>query len=164
MLHRLLHRLSFFCFLIFAGCTTFNTTKPEIVDHSRQQQSEGQAPTPSPTVAETPTPLPVDMPAKQVALPQTQATASPVVIPSAALSLIKQAEIKEQEGDLAMAGAALERALRIAPNSAEIYYRLARVREAQGQHDQAVQFARRGLAQGADSELQAKLQALIAGN
>jgi tetratricopeptide (TPR) repeat protein len=103
------------------------------------------------------------MPAKQVALPQTQATTAPVAIPAAALGLVKQAEQKEHEGDLAMAGASLERALRIAPNSAEIYYRLARVREAQGQHDQAVQFARRGLAQGADSELQAKLQAIAAG-
>lgn len=161
MHHRLLQRLCFFCFLILAGCTTYSGKKPEIVD--RNQQPSEQAPTPA-AVTPTPTPLPVDMPVKQVALPQTQVATAPVTIPSAALSLVKQAEAKEKEGDLAMAGAALERALRIAPNSAEIYYRLARVREAQGQHDQAVQFARRGLAQDADSELQAKLQALIAGH
>jgi len=163
MLHRLLQRLCFFCFLILAGCTTLNGKKPEIVD--RNPQVTAPMPTPPPiTTTTTPTPLPIDMPVKQIALPETQAATAPVTLPSAARNLVKQADIKEQEGDLAMAGAALERALHIAPNSAELYYRLARVREAQGQHDQAVQFARRGLAQGADSELQAKLQALIAGN
>lgn len=161
MLNRSIRSVGFFCFLILSGCTTYNATKPEVVD--RNQQSNAQVPTP-PVMTTTPTPLPIDMPVKQVALPQTQVTDAPVAIPPAALGLVKQAEIKEHEGDLTMAGASLERALRIAPNSAEIYYRLARVREAQGQHEQAVQFARRGLAQGADSALQAKLQALVAGN
>lgn len=161
---RLVRYLTVCSVLTLAGCMTYSGNKPEVIDRNRPA-SDSQIPTPPPLIV-TPTPLPTDgAPVKpQVALPQTQATAAPVVVPAAAVVLIKQAEQKEKEGDLAMASASLERALRIAPNSAEVYYRLARVRQAQGQHDQAVQFARRGLAQGADSELQAKLQALIAGN
>lgn len=149
--------------MAIVGCTTYSG-KPEIVDLNKKPAVGAPIPTPPPVIA-TPTPLPTDGEAKpQVALPQTQATLAPVAVPAAAQALIKQAEQKEKEGDLTMASASLERALRIAPNSAEVYYRLARVRQAQGQQEQAVQFARRGLAQGADSELQAKLQAIIAGN
>lgn len=159
---RYLARVTFVCMaLTLVGCVA-SGIKPEVVD--RNQQSAPGSHIPTPPV--TPTPLPVDGEIKPppVALPITQATAAPVAVPAAVTGLIKQAEQKEAEGDLTMASASLERALRIAPNSAEVYYRLARVHQAQGQHDQAVQFARRGLAQGADSELQAKLQAIIAGN
>ena len=156
-----LRRSGLFCILILTGCTTYNGTPPEVIDRNKlPSTTDGRIPSPPP-IGAVPTPSTVDM---QVALPQTQVAVASIAIPPAALGLAKQAEEKEREGDLTSAGALLERALHIAPNSAEIYYRLARVREAQGQHDQAVQFARRGLAQDADSELQAKLQTLIVGN
>lgn len=55
--------------------------------------------------------------------------------------LIAQSEHYEQGRNYESAAAMLERALQLAPNNAEIWHRLARIRLKQGQHELAAQFA-----------------------
>ncbi|MEI6414993.1 MAG: tetratricopeptide repeat protein [Pseudomonadota bacterium] len=57
--------------------------------------------------------------------------------------LIAESERLHKEGNPTRAAASLERALRIEPNNAEIYHRLARIRLDQGQYAQAIELASR---------------------
>ncbi|WJW76537.1 tetratricopeptide repeat protein [Thiohalobacter sp. IOR34] len=76
---------------------------------------------------------------------------------SAVETLVARADRAVQGGQWAEAGAALERALRIAPGDARLWYQLAEVRLAQGRYAQAVQLARKsnGYASGEPRLLQA---------
>ena len=64
-------------------------------------------------------------------------------LPPAVQTLAEQAERQRQKGDYVNAAATLERALRIQPQEAYLYNRLARIRLDQGRYDQAGNFARR---------------------
>jgi tetratricopeptide (TPR) repeat protein len=68
----------------------------------------------------------------------------------AADNLAGQAERQRQMGDYVGAAATLERALRIAPQEAYLWNRLARVRMEQGQHAQAGNLAARSNALAKD--------------
>ena len=92
---------------------------------------------------------------------------SPVLTPPspgpAVVALLETAERQQAEGQLASAAASLERALRIEPQSAWTWYRLAVVRFTQGRLEQAEQLARRSDAlAGKDNEVRARNWRLIA--
>ncbi len=55
--------------------------------------------------------------------------------------LTRRAEDQRRQGDLDGAIVSLERALRISPDDAALWHRLAQVRQAQGRHDLVVQLA-----------------------
>ena len=81
----------------------------------------------------------------------------------AVVALLETAERQQAEGQLASAAASLERALRIEPQSAWTWYRLAVVRFTQGRLGQAEQLARRSDAlAGNDNEVRARNWRLIA--
>ncbi|MEY6432402.1 tetratricopeptide repeat protein [Thioalkalicoccus limnaeus] len=82
-------------------------------------------------------------PSLAMAAPQGSDLAAGTGLPAAADSLRRQAESQRQAGDYAGAAASLERALRIAPQSAYLWNRLARVRLEQGLVSQAGNLAAR---------------------
>jgi hypothetical protein len=71
-------------------------------------------------------------------------------LPPAADALSKQAEQQRQMGDYVGAAATLERALRIQPQEAYLWNRLARIRMEQGLHSQAGNLAARSNALAGD--------------
>lgn len=64
---------------------------------------------------------------------------------NAVVALLDNAGAQGRSGNLDRAAAALERALRIEPRNAEIWYRLADVRLQQGQYDQAADLAAKSI-------------------
>lgn len=106
--------------------------------------AEGPAPE-APTVPEgTPSDRAVDgEPSLAMAAPAGPDLAEGSGLPAAADTLRRQAESQRQAGDYAGAAASLERALRIAPQSAYLWNRLARVRLEQGLVSQAGNLAAR---------------------
>lgn len=90
--------------------------------------------TPSPSgVVTRPLPPPLPLPAAPAAIP--------VPLSAAALALVASANNLAAAGDYARAAAALERALGISPQNAELWHRLAKVRLAAGEFEQAAQLA-----------------------
>lgn len=94
--------------------------------------------------------------------------AQPVVArpePKRAVSVLtKRATDQQKSGDLDGATVSLERALRIAPDDAVLWHRLAGVRSAQGQHGLVVQLAAKSnaLALPGDASLRGSNWRLIA--
>jgi len=79
------------------------------------------------------------------------------------LALLSDARTQQGDGNLSGAAASLERAQRIAPREPQVLYRLAEVRLAQGDAEQAEQVAQRALSYaGGRPPLQAALWDLIA--
>lgn len=78
--------------------------------------------------------------------------------------LVRRAEDQQLSGDLAGASVSVERALRIAPEDAALWHRLAQVRFDQGQHERVVQLASKSnaLTASADADLRADNWRLIA--
>ena len=78
------------------------------------------------------------------------------------LALLSQAKEQEKAGNPEKAAAVLERALRIEPNNAQLWYRLALLRLQQGQLDLARSLAAKSsaLAQG-DEDLQVKNRTIM---
>ncbi|WP_426415881.1 tetratricopeptide repeat protein [Aestuariirhabdus sp. LZHN29] len=81
--------------------------------------------------------------------------------PAGVIQLVSLSEQQLSAAQFDAAAASLERALRIAPDDADLYYRLGSVRLQQGQFAQAEQLARRGLSIVHDTEQRAQLQRLI---
>lgn len=78
------------------------------------------------------------------------------------LALLSQAKEQEQAGNPEKAAAVLERALRIEPRNAELWYRLALLRLQQGQLDLAKSFASKSTALAQDNDaLQLKNRTII---
>ncbi|MEW5837760.1 MAG: tetratricopeptide repeat protein [Pseudomonadota bacterium] len=94
----------------------------------------------------------------QLPLPAASLSGSP-----AARELAKSADASLSRGDLTASAATLERALRIEPNNAGLWSRLAEVRLRQGDTAQAQQLALKanGLA-GADAALRARNEQIVA--
>jgi len=80
--------------------------------------------------------VPSQPPPRYQTRPQTVASQPPAVV-----ALLGQAEMQANGGDLNAAAASLERALRIDPRNAVIWYHLATVRLEQGEPAQAEQLA-----------------------
>ncbi|KAA0873655.1 tetratricopeptide repeat protein [Nitrincola tapanii] len=90
--------------------------------------------------------------------PAPQPLSMPAAIPSdntAVVALLEGARLDSEQGDLRAAQTRLERALRIAPREAEVYYQLADVKRQLGQFLDAEQVALRGVgvAEGQRQEL-----------
>jgi len=87
----------------------------------------------------------VDMTPSSGSVPAANAAASAAPAPrnGAAVALQSQAAAASRAGDFEQAAATLERAVRIAPDDAELWLALARLRLQQGQNQQAFELARR---------------------
>jgi predicted Zn-dependent protease len=87
----------------------------------------------------------------------------PVSDNSAVLALVAQADTDAGAGRLVSAAATVERALRIEPRNPRLWLKLARLRLAQGQPEQAEHLAERALSwSGDDAALRAANWRLIA--
>jgi type IV secretory pathway VirB10-like protein len=118
-----------------------------------QRPDSAPAPTPEPAAASTPR----DDDREQVAL------AKPRSMSKAVKTLVDQAELQRTSGDLTGAAATLERALRIEPDNAYVWNRLAHVRAAQGQGGLAGELAAKSNAfAGGDEALRRDNDRLIA--
>lgn len=98
-------------------------------------------PIPDPRVVE---PLPVPSPPELEVIKESVPPPPPPSAP-AALSLAQQSDVALATGDLRLAALHLERALRIAPRDADLWHRLAGVRLAQREFQQAERMAERSL-------------------
>lgn len=110
-----------------------------------------QPPSPEPA----PAPAPAAPPAPEVAMAPPPSGLAPSGMPPAVDTLAGRAEQQRQTGDYGGAAATLERALRIQPQEAYLWNRLARVRLEQGLGSQAGNLAARSNALAGD---QAKLK------
>ena len=91
------------------------------------------------------------------------ALAAPRTMSKAVKTLLQQAELQRSAGDLTGAAATLERALRIEPDSAYVWNRLAHVRAEQGQSGLAGELAAKSNAfAGGDESLKRDNDRLIA--
>ena len=91
------------------------------------------------------------------------ALAAPRTMSKAVKTLLQQAELQRSAGDLTGAAATLERALRIEPDSAYVWNRLAHVRAEQGQAGLAGELAAKSNAfAGGDESLKRDNDRLIA--
>jgi len=98
-----------------------------------------------------------------IAAEQQQVSAVAAQIDPPVLALLSTAQQQQTQGDLNGAAASLERAQRISPREPQVLYRLAEVRLAQGDAQQAEQIAQRGLSLSSGRPaLQAGLWDLIA--
>lgn len=167
--------------LVLAGCTQSPVARPPVVDASWRATAQDriQPATPSPSKV-TPTPPPTStrgidvsretgetnrvVPIAPIAkIAPIDAPTTERTIPPAVLSLLDQADALRVAGDLNAASSRLERALRIAPEEAEVYYQLARVRFEQGGAQESVSIATQGIElAGTDNALKRDLLTLIA--
>lgn len=151
--------------LLATGCAGMPDMRPPAPAPS-EPPTRAQVPTPVPESEPRvePTPETSRVPAPSIALQEpAQAEQAPRRQPPAVLALARDADERMQEGDTDGAAAALERALRIAPDDARLWQRLAAVRLEQGQPEQAQNLAGRSnaLARG-DRALQARNWRIIA--
>ena len=140
-----------------SGCVTASLPPWEDVDpiNSRTEPPPvSSTQDPSPTVPEEPArPAPPPPPVYTDA----QTTTHPAV-----LALLSEATQQENSGDLEVAAAKLERALRIEPRNAVLWHHLASVRLRQGQTQLAVSLAQKSNSFAArDSDLVERNQRII---
>ncbi|WP_439107673.1 tetratricopeptide repeat protein [Congregibacter sp.] len=100
--------------------------------------------------ASGPTPVPPEAPeasrrSSQVPTPAVPPDSSVAPVLSPVDSLLDEARVLREDGDLSASFARLERALRIAPQRAEVYLELARSHVAAGSPERASASATRGL-------------------
>lgn len=128
------------------------------------QGEEFDAPLPAAeSVYESAAPAPAPATPAPIATEQQQTSAVVTQIDPPVLALLSTAQQQQSQGDLNGAAASLERAQRIAPREPQVLYRLAEVRLAQGDAQQAEQIAQRGLSLSSGRPaLQAGLWDLIA--
>jgi Flp pilus assembly protein TadD len=112
--------------LALQGCSTTastGTARPAVIEKGR----------PAPVARDRPAPV----------APPREQFETPAVAPQppAVLALLEHAEQQANAGDLGSAAASLERAIRINPGNAVLWYHLATVRLAQGEALQAEQLA-----------------------
>ena len=125
------------------------TSRPSTSESSPAEPSPSKPSTPLSTASEPTRPAPSDEasgtdapPAPELASARPSALA-PAGMPPAVASLAERAEQQRQRGDAGGAAATLERALRIQPQEAYLWNRLARVRLEQGMSDSASKLATR---------------------
>lgn len=147
-----------FLVLQFSGCATTSSLPPrEPMDpaaSSTQPPPPSGSTEPGTTVIEEPArPPPPPLPSYT----ESQTTSHPAV-----LALLTEATQQETSGDLEVAAAKLERALRIEPRNAVLWHHLASVRLRQGQTQLAVSLAQKSNSFAArDSELVERNQRII---
>ncbi len=148
------------CALTLTACTTSVVTPVQ----SPAGSGTVLAPAPAPaTVAPSPSPGAVN-PAPQLPSPVVEpppaAPSPPAATPVSSLLASVQAAVAA--GDFERGAAISERALRISPRDAQLWYQLALIRFRQNRFDEAANTAKRALAlAGGDSELQRQINALL---
>ncbi|MEA2079080.1 MAG: tetratricopeptide repeat protein [Pseudomonadota bacterium] len=140
-------RVIFLLALLLGACSTApQRTLPPVVDGTQPR-------TPQPEAADS------------VEVPDTVEVPVPPPAPSggAVVALLDRADVYHQSGDIGNEAATIERALRIDPNNARLWNRLAAIRLDQGQPRQAEQLALKSnaLSRG-DRRLQAQNWRLVA--
>ena len=139
-----------------SGCATVGPTPPSDVN-TRNPTRE----TPPTTTPRDP-PAPAEEPARAVTIPPPEYTDAQTTTHPAVLALLSEATQQETSGDLEIAAAKLERALRIEPRNALLWHHLAAVRLRQGQTQLAVSLAQKSNSFAArDSELVERNQRII---
>ena len=138
------------------------TAKPEALpENTAPQVAAPQAETPRVETpqAETPQgPSPqIDLPPPSSAETIVEPVPEPVISSSpAVIALWDRARLDNQAGKREVAGASLERALRIEPRNPWLWQELAQLRVAQGQYAQAIALAKKSISfVGRDRRLQA---------
>ena len=144
--------------LQFSGCATTPSPAPrepiEPVTSPTEPPAPSSSPEPSTTVIEEPA-RPASPPPP--AYTEAQTTSHPAV-----LALLTEATQQENSGDLEVAAAKLERALRIEPRNPVLWHHLAGVRLRQGQTQLAVSLAQKSNSFAArDSDLVERNQRII---
>ena len=92
----------------------------------------------------------------------TPTPSAPVVPKSASAILLEEVDTAVAQGELERAAALVERALRIEPRDAFLWYRLASIRAQQGRASEAAGFARRALSfSTSDPALTQQINALL---
>lgn len=132
----------------FPGPIVTPTTPSTSTNHSVESEARAESEQVSP-----PRPLPPPQPARQLA----DGSRVPAV-----QGLLATAERERRAGRLESASVALERAQRLAPQSALVYQRLAEIRLQQKRAAEAEQFARKGAGFATGPAAQAVLWRLIA--
>lgn len=150
------------CALTLTACTTSVVTPVQSPAGSDTVLAPAPAPAPA-TGAPSPSPVVVN-PAPQlpspVVAPPPAAPSSPAATPVSSLLASVQAAVAA--GDFERGAAISERALRISPRDAQLWYQLALIRYRQNRFDEAANTAKRALAlAGADSDLQRQINALL---
>jgi Flp pilus assembly protein TadD len=112
-------------------------------------EAETQAPKTAPATQSVQAPQPKAQPSAPPA-PEVVAAATPAMQATPVDALRGQSDQQRQAGDYAGAAATLERALRLKPQDAQLWNRLARVRMDQGLHSQAANLAARSNALAGD--------------
>jgi hypothetical protein len=138
-------------FLLLSACSTAPSRPlPPVIDGRTGQPVPEPEPAPG---------VPYEMPDKPVAVP----VPPPASGGGAVVALLDQADDYHRSGDSNNEAATIERALRIDPNNASLWNRLAAVRLDQGRPQQAEQLALKSnaLARG-DRALQARNWRLVA--
>ena len=130
-------------------------TKP-VVKEPEVAKETVSAPTESPSIPSSPLIL------KPVAAPNAGKKLADGRDSAAVQGLLASASDSLQQGNLESAAISLERAQRLAPQSATVYLQLAQVRMQQGRAIEAEQLARKGLSYAQSNGLQAALWRLVA--
>lgn len=126
------------CLLALAGCAVPPPYSPPAPPAPVPERPAGEGPqiatlpADPPEVTPPPEPLPPPPPRERVLNP-------------AARALITQAQSQTASGNYAVAAATLERALRIEPDSPELWIEMGRVRQAEGNAVQAENMGRKAL-------------------
>jgi predicted Zn-dependent protease len=140
-------------FLLLSACSTAPSRPlPPVIDGKTGERVPEPPPGPAPGV-------PYEMPDKPVAVPVPPVTSAG----GAVVALLDQADSYHRSGDSNNEAAVVERALRIDPNNASLWNRLAAIRLDQGRPQQAEQLALKSNAlAGTDRALQARNWRLVA--
>jgi len=157
--------LCILCFSLLSACAGLDDSRgipAPVEDRSGQSGQVMPAATPPPASAPARTnparsvvPGIDDLPPRSVTpgapsplpapIPDTPAPAVPSMPSTPSAALLLEVDAALANGDLERAAAVAERAVRIAPRDAQLWYRLASVRAQQGRTDEAVGIARRAL-------------------
>ncbi len=139
------------CVVLFSGC--YGTTQ---VQQPTTRPSVSTVPEPvSPQAESIPTNIP--QPASPVAIPprQTDVFHGPTAGENrqvkqhpAVVALLDRSYLLQQQGDLPGAASSVERGMRIAPQDAALWQRLAQIRMQQGLFQQAIEVAKKSTSLG----------------
>jgi tetratricopeptide (TPR) repeat protein len=147
------------CLGVLAGCAL-------PAPYSPPAPAKTPVPEPPPPVGSAPQVETAPATPPEVAPPAEPLPPQPIrerTLNPAARTLVSQAQAQTAAGNYAIAAANLERALRIEPDSAQLWIEMGRVRQAEGNFPQAENMARKALSLAAgDARNQAAAWRLIA--
>ncbi|HTQ99226.1 MAG TPA: tetratricopeptide repeat protein [Candidatus Acidoferrum sp.] len=153
--------LLMFTLTLVTACTV---TPPLVREPSRSSPPPAQQPVPPPAqkpapVVESQPVLPPEQPSAPEPVPPPEAKPAPATPASTLLASVQSAIAA---GQLDRAAALCERALRISPRDAQLWYQLALIRYRQHRNDDAAGHARRALSlAGKNLELISQINALL---